>query len=620
LPELASPNMRKTIRFQLLLAMCLLGTSLSFAQAPVLFFSDLTWGPNTGNSDSTYSTNGGAYVTLYGNFLTPSPTITLNGASCLVIVSQPTGWRWYQKMTVQLTSSCGSGNFVVSVGGQNSNGLPFTVATGSIYYVATTGSDSATGSFSKPWLTLPHAVQTAGTAAGHIIYARNGVQQTTDDGQTWSAALTIRYEWSQGTQAQPDALIAYPGATVQIGPSTATTPANGIRSTDFTASPAASRGYWTFAGLTIRGGSSAIGMDGGELPNPAQYWRFVGNDISNAQSTGSGGGGAAFDVGLSSNVKIFGNYMHDLNLGTTGNLQQGMYFSTDANNIEFGWNEIYNSMGRAGMQIHSSPLCVPTCGTGDKTGLILHDYSIHDNKIHHTNEEGIIADTLDPSVGSGVRIYNNVIYDCARGGQGDCAHLQLSGDFNSDNGIGHSPAPFWWYNNTIAAVETSGSYIGVYGNWWPDIHSAGQTVTSRVSNNILYSSGDAPYLDLETYSGSNCTNTNNFTACPIDSGDKNLMYGAGVATFPNIFTNSINSDPLFANTAGFDFHLQSGSPAIGVGLTTIVDHTGGYSVQAPTYDIDGRVRPSPPSLGAYEYASGSSNVPNPPTGLTATVN
>jgi hypothetical protein len=98
------------------------------------------------------------------------------------------------------------------------------------------------------------------------------------------------------------------------------------------------------------------------------------------------------------------------------------------------------------------------------------------------------------------------------------------------------------------------------------------------------------------------------------------MYGAGVATFPNIFTNSINSDPLFANTAGFDFHLQSGSPAIGVGLTTIVDHTGGYSVQAPTYDIDGRVRPSPPSLGAYEYASGSSNVPNPPTGLTATVN
>ena len=608
-------------RLKWLLSICILGSTFALAQnAPALFFSDLTWGPNSGNSDSTFSSNGGAYVTLYGNFLTPSPTVTLNGANCLVIASQPTTWRWYQKMTVQLTSSCASGNFVVTVGSQSSNGLPFTVASGTIYYVSTSGSDSNAGTFSAPWKTLPHAVQTAGTAPGHIIYAENGVQQLTDDGQSWNAALTIRYEWSQGSSAQPDALIAYPGATVTIGPSTGTSPPNALRSTDFSASPGASRGYWTFAELTLRASTSVI-IAGGTLPNVSQYWRFVGNDISNAQSTGSGGGGAAMEITLSSNTKVLGNYLHDLNLGTTNNLQQGLYFSTDANFFEVGWNELYNSKGRAGIQTHSSPLCVPSCGSSDTTGVILHDISIHDNIIHHTWQESLVLDTADPSVGSGVKVYNNVFFDCALDGQGDCAHLQLSGDMNANNGYGKSPAPFWWYNNTVAAVETTGSYLGAYGNWWPVVHNAGQTTTSRVSNNILYTSGTAPYLDLEDYNGSVCSNTASFSTCPIDSGDKNLMYGGGVPTYTNIFTNSINQNPLFANTSGFDFHLQSGSPAIGAGLSTIVDHTGGYSVQAPTYDIDGRVRPNPPSVGAYEYASGGTiNPPAPPTGLTATVN
>ncbi len=608
-------------RHKLLLAICLLCSSFAVAQnAPVLFFSDLTWGPNTGNSDSTYSTNGGAYVTLYGNFLTPSPTVTLNGVNCLVTVSQPSTWLWYQKMTVQLTNSCAGGSFVVSVAGQPSNALPFSVATGQIYYVSTSGNDSAAGTFSAPWHTLPHAVQVAGTAPGRIVYAENGVQQTADDGQSWNAALTIRNEWSQGTQSQPDALIAYPGATVQIGPSSATTPPTGLRSTDFSASPGASRGYWTFAGLTLRAAASVV-IAGGTLPNVSQYWRFVGNDISNAQSTGSGGGGAAMEITLSSNTKIYGNYLHDLNLGTTNNLQQGLYLSTDANLAEVGWNEIYNSKGRAGMQTHSSPLCVPLCGSSDTTGLILHDLSIHDNKIHHTYQESLVLDTADPSVGSGVKVFNNVFYDCATGGQGDCAHLQLSGDMNANNGYGKSPAPFWWYNNTVAAVESSGSYLGAYGNWWPDVHTAGQTTTSRVSNNILYSSGKAPYLDLQNYNGSNCGNTDTFTLCPIDSGDKNLMYGNGAATFANIFTGSINQNPFFTNVASFDFHLQTGSPAIGAGSATILDHAGSHSVSAPTYDIDGRVRPNPPSLGAYEISSGVKiDPPPPPTGLAATVN
>ena len=191
-------------------------------------------------------------------------------------------------------------------------------------------------------------------------------------------------------------------------------------------------------------------------------------------------------------------------------------------------------------------------------------------------------------------------------------HFQLSADYTYSSSYniglgltnpdwGNSAPPVWWYNNTVYGSQT-GTYIGVYGTWWPDYHAGGQTLTSRLANNILYSASSVPYLDMQTWSGSTCTDS--YSGCGTNSGNKNLMYGNGAATFPTIFTNTANVNPLFV-TNGSDFHLQSGSPAIGAGLHSIADHTGGYSVTAPTYDIDGRVRPNPPSIGAYEFGSAS---------------
>jgi hypothetical protein len=46
-----------------------------------------------------------------------------------------------------------------------------------------------------------------------------------------------------------------------------------------------------------------------------------------------------------------------------------------------------------------------------------------------------------------------------------------------------------------------------------------------------------------------------------------------------------------------DYHLQSGSPAINAGTTVCAS---GVSGCTPTTDFSGKVRPNPPSIGAYE--------------------
>jgi hypothetical protein len=54
---------------------------------------------------------------------------------------------------------------------------------------------------------------------------------------------------------------------------------------------------------------------------------------------------------------------------------------------------------------------------------------------------------------------------------------------------------------------------------------------------------------------------------------------------------NINSDPLFLNASGGDFHLQSESPALHSGTGT----------GAPAFDFDCQLRGLPPSIGAYEF-------------------
>lgn len=556
-----------TVRLKWLLLTWLFPAVLASAQsAPVIFFSDLTSGPN--NHGENVSGFSGAYVTLYGNFFGSSQgssMASLNGSSCLRVVSWGTPWQWYQKIVVQLGSTCSSGNFVVTVNGVASNPLAFAVNTGHIYFVSANGSDSNGGSSTSPWKTIPRSVKNAGTSAGNIIYVRDGVSQTSDDGEGWKAALTLRNEWCRGTASQPDALVAYPGASVAIG--TTTGPESGVRSTGSSGGGGACQGAWTFAGLQLRG-STGISLNGQSRTSPSSNWRLVGNDITCPNGNGAT---ACFETEYAANVKAYGNNVHDTGVvgpPTASALYHGVYFSTDTNHVDFGWNTIANVHGCRGLQLHSSD------------GYDLYDYSIHDNVIHDTQCDGMLLATTNPSQGQ-ISVYNNVIYNAGKGPN----NPERTGAWNCI------------YLGTYTKRGPAGSgTVEVYGN---TMYNCGSFATPpyRDSNNGIQNAGNDP---VRIYIHDNIVYQNNTSAPYFDNenplpdgiyGTNNVFFGIGPAPASAHVTGTIKGKPQFVNP-GVDFHLSSAN-ANGAGSKTD---------PVATYDHDGLRRPTPLTVGAYEYA------------------
>jgi hypothetical protein len=70
---------------------------------------------------------------------------------------------------------------------------------------------------------------------------------------------------------------------------------------------------------------------------------------------------------------------------------------------------------------------------------------------------------------------------------------------------------------------------------------------------------------------------------------------------------NINSDPLFVNPAGADYHLHQNSPCIGTGIDSL--EISGLWYVAPITDLEGNPRPNPagslPDMGVYESPLGT---------------
>jgi len=568
-------------------------------QPPVILFTDLVSGPATGNSDSSQpgqlEGQDGVIVTVWGKYLGTAPgTITVGGIPARIYswgnATGPADLYTRHKMQMVVFQiphgvSAGATTIQASVGGVTSNTLPFTVRSGGIYFVATTGNDSTgTGSWSAPWLKISNSALKLNP--GDTLYVRNGVQQITNDaGGGCSApgcAMALEYgeDSSQfATAAMPKAMIAYPGATAQIG--TASLDAWGTYNGG--SSPDAS--YWTISKMTLLGAATAAGYGPG--------FRLIGNHISTPNGDGQTG---AIGGGDSTNLFILGNELTNCGYAGTSKLYHPLYVQSlesgsaprlpDENNREIGWNYLHDNYAYDGINLYRE---------NSYSAFMLHTL-VHDNWVVNQTGRGMLIGTY--VVGPDNYFYNNVIINA---GQGPDSNYTSDPAFNYQCvyfSAGWSAYPgtttIHFYNNTLyncgfndTGNPSSSSAMISYDN--------GQPFTLDFRNNIIQATS-WPYTD---------------STFPAGSGTKNIWYGQGTA--PSWDNSPISQNPLLVSPATGDAHLQAGSPAIGAGST---------AAPSVAIDFDNLLRPSPPSIGAFEFSGASAppadtTAPSVPTGLSA---
>ena len=589
---------RSLLELGFLLAVFLALVSFANAtDAPVLFFSDLTWGPKTGWEGSASK---GAAVSIWGLNFGASGTITVCGQTLTsgtasipewAVTTNPVNARGMSRITFYLNSSMNSGVGTISVttGGVTSNTLPFTIATGTIYFVDTVnGSNSNDGSTTAlAWKDIYKAgpYYTPGDNQ-YIAYVRSGTYSVTDPGPQSSVTSHIKTCGNIGGTTKQKALIAYPGeapivtATNWDGHGFLWNQCGGLGNPGVV-------DYFTLSKLTFDGTGhlAATGVIGWE----GQYNRIIGNIVEHFRPTAQLQAGWIGFI-QSQYLYIYGNLIYDVGFDNMGHaiyikVQNGGvegatgYVAADRTPIHdvfIGWNE-FNDFTSPCTGVSNPSVNCSGYGRGPAIYLSvtsgMSPYTLHDAFIF----SNLIKDSVNfLAVGDGypsfdnIYSYNNIMY----GGPSDTTQA-------------------------TALIDDTAYHVYFYNNTWYQIGnpSMGIVVGSGTSNEHLYStnnlySGQNSQPQLYQYNGGSASSTTDLYWSPNGfPQDPSALSQSWVTV-----TGEVKADPKLNNPGSYDFTLQSSSPAIGAGTNLNTTFTTDYM---------GKTRGSTWDIGAIQYAAGS---------------
>jgi Right handed beta helix region len=460
---------------------------------------------------------------------------------------------------------------------------------GSTFYVATTGSDANSGSYTAPWLTIQHAADTV--TAGATVYVEGGV---------YNEAVNFP---NSGTASKPITFASAAGQTAVI---------DGTGLSCCTSNPASSgnqteglvtivnQSYLTISGFEIRNFTT-----GSATPTPAGVWitgsgtgvQILNNLVHNITTT-SEKNGNAFGIavyGTSSTpiteLTICGNQVYDLKTGESESVNVDgnvTYFTISNNTVHDNDNIGIDAIGFEGVG--------PTGSDQARYGVVSGNTVYNISAIHNPGEgnsydaDGLYCDGCEYVIferntvyacdlnmeaasehkshdSSYVTIRNNVFYDANTVG------ISIGGYSNSVGGSDHVVI----VNNTLYNDNTKNQ-----GAEFQIQYHSGSQSGNVFENNIVYAGSENVWIysfvkATTTYPAPPATlNWNLYystagyvSGTSIDwAGKSNYKTFAAYQSGSTEDPDSILANPLF-DDKGSNFDVESDSPAINAGSTSL---------------------------------------------------
>lgn len=571
-------------------------------QTPHIAFTDLISGPDTGLGDGLGS---GAIVTVWGQRLgNTQGTSTIQFCDSLNVCRTPHIYYWkaadgqlpsgpanlyeshgMQEIAISIPDSAqGAGQIRVTTSEGVAN-TPFTVRSGNIYHVKSTGNDSNNGSFNSPWATVAKATETgASTTAGDTIYIHDSLATVNPTRTGANGAIYFNNASALSGLSNQFGVVAYPNSQPI---------AEGL--SGFANYNTAGQVVSKFIVLASNCDEDANGQPVNCLPpanitmgiQTSAWGRAIGNKITDRTGMCADGyqGAISGNKNRIEGFVAYGNHVYEY--GCPGTNYQGhtLYFSIRENitgptlaPIYISYNYLHDNEAKNGLHYFDEDIAGGSVTCGQFSGTM----KMNNNVVINQAGAGIFLG-VRCNFNTAVEYKNNILINTGLKSSWD--GISGNGTFTDNNAVSLSPGELQtsnivFENNTIIGWNNDNDPNGVQACL--AFSSGSDNITIDWNGNICSQSADKKFIG-SNYQGSQLENN-------ITGGGNSWYTSAGTQTnavVPSWDSTPITADPLLTIT-GSQVSVGVGSPIIDQSSTT------------NSYDIYGNARGTASNVGAVE--------------------